>query len=67
MRARRPLAGPRGRLPDRGDSHRHGLDHDDRIRDWRRAFAECEAMVEDLAGFVRAPDPSRLEPLGRAR
>jgi hypothetical protein len=58
---------PRGRLPDRTDFHRHGLDHDGRIRDWRRAIAECEAMVEDLADFVRAPDPSRLEPLEGAR
>lgn len=58
---------PRGRLPDRSDFHRHGLDHDGRLRDWRRAIAECEAMVEDLAGFARHPDPVRLEPLEVAR
>ena len=58
---------PRGRLPDRSDFHRHGLDHDGRLRDWRRAIAECEAMVEDLAGFARRPDPARLEPLEHAR
>ena len=58
---------PGGRLPERGDFRRHGLDHDGRLRDWRRAIAECEAMVEDLAGFVRTPDPARLEPLGDAR
>ena len=54
---------PGGRLPDRRDFHRHGLDHDGRLRDWRRAMAECEAMIEDFADFVRRPDPARLEPL----
>lgn len=58
---------PRGRLPDRSDFRRHGSDHDGRLRDWRRAIAECEAMVEDLAAFVRTPDPARLEPLEDAR
>jgi len=55
---------PGGRLPDRTDFHRHGLDHDRRLRDWRCAIGECEAMVEDLVAFVRRPDPARLEPLG---
>jgi hypothetical protein len=54
---------PGGKLPDRHDFHVHGLDHDRRIRLWRQAMAECEAMVDDLAGFIRHPDPSRLEPL----
>jgi hypothetical protein len=54
---------PGGKLPDRHDFHVHGLDHDRRIRLWRQAMAECEAMVDDLAGFIRRPDPSRLEPL----
>lgn len=58
---------PRGRLPDCGDFHRHGLDHDGRIRDWRRVIAQCEAMVEDFAAFVRRPDPAWLEPLESAR
>jgi hypothetical protein len=57
---------PGGRLPDRTDFHRHGADHDGRLRAWRRAIGECEAMVDDLAAFVRRPDPARLEPLGCA-
>jgi hypothetical protein len=58
---------PGARLPDRADFHRHGTDHDTRLRDWRRAMAECAAMAEDLAAFVRRPDPARLEPLEALR
>lgn len=54
---------PDGRLPDRRDFARYGLRHDDRIRAWRRAMAECAGMVEDFIDFVRHPDPARLEPL----
>jgi len=57
---------PGGRLPERQDFHRHGADHDGRLRDWRRAIAECEAMAEDFAAFVRRPDPARLEAIGAA-
>lgn len=57
---------PGGRLPERQDFHRHGADHDGRLRDWRRAIAECEAMAEDFAAFVRQPDPTRLEAIGAA-
>lgn len=55
---------PNGRLPERSDFHRHGTDHDGRLRDWRRAMGQCAAMVEDFAAFVERPDPGRLEPLG---
>ena len=54
---------PGGKLPDRRDFHVHGLNHDRRIAHWRSAMAGCEAMVDDLAAFIRRPDPSRLEPL----
>jgi len=54
---------PGGRLPERQDFHVHGTDHDRRIAQWRRAMAECEAMVEDFVRFVRQPDPGLLEPL----
>lgn len=52
---------PNGKLPDRQDFPRYGLRHDERIRDWRRAMAECQAMVDDLVAFVRQPDPAQLE------
>ncbi|MCX7230128.1 MAG: patatin-like phospholipase family protein [Burkholderiales bacterium] len=57
---------PGGRLPERQDFHRHGADHDGRLRDWRRAIAECEAMAADFAAFVQRPDPARLEAIGAA-
>ena len=57
---------PGGRLPERQDFYRHGADHDGRLRGWRRAIAECEAMAEDFAAFVHRPDPARLEALGTA-
>jgi hypothetical protein len=37
------------------------------LRDGRRAMRECAAMAEDLAGFARRPDPTRLEPIGGLR
>ena len=53
---------PGGKLPDRQDFKRYGLQHEQRIQAWRRAMQECQAMVDDLMNFVRQPDPSRLEP-----
>ena len=58
---------PGGRLPDRADFHRHGPDHDTRLRLWRRSMAECAAMADAFADFVRRPDPARLEPVERLR
>lgn len=54
---------PGGRLPERQDFHRHGTDHATRIAAWRRAMAECQAMVDDFDDFTRHPDPGRLEPI----
>jgi hypothetical protein len=54
---------PGGRLPERQDFHRHGLDHDRRLRDWRLAIAQCEAMAEDFAEAVAHPGRIAIEPL----
>lgn len=54
---------PGGRLPERQDFHRYGLDHDRRLRDWRRAIAQCEAMAEDFAEAVAHPGRITIEPL----
>lgn len=55
---------PGGKLPDRSDFQRYGTDHDRRIRDWRRAIAECERIADAFAEFVANPGRYRLEPLG---
>jgi len=54
---------PNRKLPDRNDFYRYGTDHERRLRDWRRAIAECARMTEEFAGFVERPDPARLETL----
>ena len=54
---------PNGKLPDRGDFHRYAGDDAARMRDWRRAMAECERLAEAFYGFVERPDPARVLPL----
>jgi hypothetical protein len=54
---------PRGKLPDRGDFHRYAGDDRARMRDWRRAMAECERLAEAFHAFADRPDPSRVLPL----
>jgi hypothetical protein len=54
---------PRGKLPDRGDFKFYGLDHDDRIRNWRQAVGEGQRLRDEFAQFVRRPDLARIEPL----
>ncbi len=55
---------PGGRLPERQDFHRFGTDHDARIRQWRRAIAECERLVEAFERFAQEPARLPCEPLG---
>ena len=54
---------PNRKLPDRQDFFRYDTDHDGRLRDWRRAMAECEAMAEAFAAWVEQPDRIPVEPL----
>jgi len=54
---------PGGRLPERQDFHRYGLDHAARMRAWRRAIAECERFADEVMAWLERPDPSRLAPL----
>ena len=53
---------PHGKLPDRGDFKRYGLDHDARIRDWQRAIGESERLADAFARWVERPDPARVQP-----
>ena len=54
---------PNAKLPDRNDFYTYGQDHDQRIRDWRRAMQECQRMVDDFAGFVEQPGRITIKPL----
>jgi hypothetical protein len=53
---------PNGKLPDRGDFKRYGLDHESRIRDWRRAIAESARLAEAFARWVEQPDLAAVRP-----
>jgi predicted acylesterase/phospholipase RssA len=54
---------PRKKLPDRNDFPHYGLDHDARIRDWKRAIGEGARLRDEFADFVRQPDLGRVHPL----
>jgi len=47
---------PNGKLPDRRDFKFYGQDHAARQRDWRRAIAESERLVEACARWAEQPD-----------
>lgn len=49
---------PNGKLPDRNDFYRYGLDHARRITDWKRAVAECARFAEQAAAWLQQPDLS---------
>jgi len=54
---------PNGKLPDRNDFYRYGLDHAARIRDWERAIAEMQRYADEAFAWMAAPDPSVVQPL----
>ncbi|HZV64618.1 MAG TPA: patatin-like phospholipase family protein [Telluria sp.] len=54
---------PRAKLPERKDFKHYGLDHDARIRNWRRAIAEGGRLRDEFAAFAAAPDVARIRPL----
>jgi hypothetical protein len=54
---------PNGKLPDRQDFYRYGLDHASRERAWRRAIGECERFADEALAWLERPDPSVLRPL----
>jgi hypothetical protein len=54
---------PLNKLPDRNDFKFYGLDHDERIRQWRVAIEAGERLRDEFAEFVTKPDLSRIRPL----
>jgi len=49
---------PNGKLPDRSDFNRYGLDHDARVRAWSQAMREGQRLRDAFAAFVARPDPA---------
>ncbi|MFZ4529676.1 MAG: patatin-like phospholipase family protein [Undibacterium curvum] len=47
---------PRAKLPDRKDFAYYGLQHAQRISQWRLAIGESQRMRDDLAAFIARPD-----------
>jgi hypothetical protein len=54
---------PNGKLPDRQDFYRYGLDHNARIAAWERAIAEMQRFAEAAAAWLERPDLSVARPL----
>jgi hypothetical protein len=54
---------PMGKLPDRKDFYRFGVDHDGRIASWKRAMSECQRLADAFAELCRHPDAIELHPL----
>lgn len=54
---------PRGKLPDRADFKFYGLNHDERVRTWKRAIGEGGRLRDELAEFALRPDLGRIKPI----
>jgi len=54
---------PNRKLPDRNDFYRYARDDERRMRDWRRAVAECQRFADEVSDWLLRPDPSLLQPL----
>ena len=54
---------PRNKLPERQDFKHYGLDHDTRIRNWKKAMGEGQRLRDEFAAFVASPDLSRVMPI----
>jgi len=54
---------PNGKLPDRRDFYRYGLDHAGREAAWDRAIAECGRFADAVMRWLERPDPSVIRPL----
>ncbi len=54
---------PNGKLPDRNDFYRYGLDHAARIAAWERAIAEMERFAVAAMTWLQSPDLSVVRPL----
>ena len=53
---------PAGKIPDRSDFKRYGLNHDQRLAHWRHAIAESHRLAEEFAHWAEQPSTRRIEP-----
>ena len=54
---------PNGKLPDRTDFNRYGMDVGARSRVWNVAVSEAVRLADEWAQWLERPDPDRIEPL----
>ncbi|HEX7890322.1 MAG TPA: phospholipase [Ramlibacter sp.] len=54
---------PNGKLPDRTDFARYGLDLQARIRDWTQAASASRQLADEFAAWLENPDPAKVEAL----
>jgi hypothetical protein len=54
---------PNGKLPDRTDFARYGIDLRARMDAWARAASASAQLADEFAAWLERPDPARLEPL----
>jgi hypothetical protein len=54
---------PNGKLPDRNDFYRYGVDHGARIAAWDKAIAEMERFAVAAMTWLQSPDLSIVRPL----
>lgn len=54
---------PNGKLPDRTDFSRYGMDVDARSRVWNGAVSEAVRLAEEWSRWLENPDPARVEAL----
>lgn len=54
---------PGGKLPDRSDFNRYGMDVAARAKVWGTAVQEACRLADEWDAWLSTPDPSRIEPL----
>ncbi len=54
---------PNGKLPDRSDFTRYGIDLAARVNAWSAATCASEQLAESFARWLEQPDPGRIEAL----
>lgn len=54
---------PNGKLPDRTDFSRYGIDLQGRVRAWTAAVSASAQMADEFAAWLQRPDSETVQPL----